>query len=130
MDETEISKQSKATVIDEKTLADLIKNSQIPTASIIGIPTINSATFALTQSDKYCYLSQLLKQEWVIPNKTISDSINKNNRENYIFINCTFEFETPGKLVLCNVYKDEYSDGSFKFRYDPVVADNLKRIPE
>lgn len=138
MGETESPKEPNLTIVDiktkegldEKTLADLIKNSQIPTASIVGIPTINSGTFALIQQDTYCHMSEVLRQEWIIPNKNIEKEILEGNERSYIYTSCSLKTPDTTLLVLVEVCKNYYSDGSYKISYKPLTFSQIKRMPE
>jgi len=111
-------------VMDERTLGDLIKNLQIPVSDIVGIST--NASFCNHNS---CHISEVLGQEWVVPNIKISDEIKNRNPNGYIYVECQ-SGDAKAILVLCEEIKDIYNDGSYKIRYNPITHHNVKRMPE
>ena len=123
--------------IDKKTLADVIKNAQsvTGTASISNLDSFSSVVNISEEQLKIINTpslisSQMLRHEWVVPNRAVDKSIMTGNYDDYVFINCTFTKGAVGRLVLCEIYKDQFSDGSYKIRYSPVTASKLKRMPE
>lgn len=116
--------------VDEKTLADLIKNSQTFLANNSGnIPCITNGDFAI-DTKPFCHMSEVLRQEWVIPNNKVLEEINSGNNNDYIFICCSLKTPNVTTLVLCDVIKKLYTDGSYKIVYNPVSAHQLKRMSE
>jgi len=111
-------------VTAEMTLGDLIKNAQIPSVSIVGFPT--DVTIPVRN---FCHISQVLGQEWVVPNIKIAEEIKNRNPNGYIYIESQ-SGDAKAILVLCEEIKDLYEDGSYKIRYNPVTHRTVKRMPE
>lgn len=136
MGETELPKQPN-TNTDEKTLADLIKNSQdvLKGCSVTGkvsVVPIGIPTHLITMSSNYISYSQVLGQVWVVPTNEINDSIMKhNNPHGYVYVKSySVLSKLPAVLVLCEEIKDSFNDGSFKIRYNPITNENVKRMTE
>ena len=116
--------------IDEKTLADLIKNSQSLLANNQGsVTTISNGDFAI-DTTPFCNMSQVLRQEWVIPNSKVLEEFLSGNKNEYIFICCSLAGPDVTHLVLCDVVKNSYSDCSYRIVYNPVSHRQLNRMPE
>ncbi len=145
MDETELPKQPNSNVVDinsqsnadEKTLADLIKNSQdvMKGCSVTGkvsVVPIGIPTHLITKPSKYISYSQVLGQVWVVPTNEIEDSIVKyNNPRGYVYIQSYSQLsKLPAILVLCEEIKNSFNDGSFKISYNPITHENVKRMTE
>lgn len=123
-------------VVTEVTLADIVKNSQKygHCGSITGIASITPVglpadSFAIRSSQNLCHMSEVLGQEWVVPNIKISDEIKNRNLNGYIYVECQ-SGEAKAILVLCEEVKELYEDGSYKIRYNPVTHRTVKRMPE
>ena len=136
MGETELPKQPN-TNTDEKTLADLIRNSEdaMKGCSVTGkvsIVPIGIPTHLITMPSKYISYSQVLGQEWVFPTNEINESIVKHdNPHGYVYIESFSKLsKLPVVLVLCEEIKDSFNDGSFKIRYNPITHENVKRMTE
>lgn len=123
--------------VDQDTLSDIIREAQF--LLINGRVTQDSVSANITtisEEQKRIYnvpallSTELLRQEWVIPSRSVDKSIMSGNFDDYVFINCTFTRGAVGRLVLCNIYKDNFSDGSFKTRFSPITASTVKRMPE
>lgn len=136
MGETKLSNQPNIN-IDEKTIADLIKNSEdsMKGCSVTGTASIapnGIPTHLITKPSKYISYSQVLGQVWVVPTNEINDSIMKhNNPHGYVYVK-TYSVlsKLPAVLVLCEEIKDSFNDGSFKIRYNPITHENVKRMTE
>lgn len=116
--------------VDPKTLADLIKNSQTFLANNPGsVATISNGDFAI-DTTPFCNMSQVLRQEWVIPNSKVLEEILSGNKNEYIFICCSLSGSDVTHLVLCDVVKNSYSDCSYRIVYNPVSHHKLNRMPE
>lgn len=120
--------------IDEKTLADVIKNAEqgLLTGSISGLSiAIHNGIYPghITGPSKYVEYKEVIRHEWVVPNEKIRKAIEEGNKENYIFMTCTIQ-QHPAKLVLCEVSKDVYNDRTFKINYNTLTAETIKRMPE
>ena len=121
---------SQSTEMDPKTLADLIKNSQTFLANNPGsVANISNGDFAI-DTTPFCNMSQVLRQEWVIPNSKIREEILSGNKNEYIFICCSLSGSDVTHLVLCDVVKNSYSDCSYRIVYNPVSHHKLNRMPE
>lgn len=123
-------------VTGEVTLADIIKNSQKygHCASITGVASISpiglpADSFAIRPSQNLCYMSEVLGQEWVVPNIKISDEIKNRNPNGYIYIESQ-SGDAKAILVLCEEVKQLFEDGSYKIVYNPVTHRNVKRMSE
>lgn len=136
MGETELPNQPNTNVIDiksqsnidEKTLADLIKNSEdaMKGCSITGIVSVTPVglpTHLITMPSKYVSYSEVLGQEWVIPSESVLKEISDGNEIGYVYLDTAC-----GILVLCEVVKDVYNDTSGKIRSIPVNKNNLRRM--
>lgn len=118
--------------LDPKTLADLINNSQTFLANNQGsVVTISNGDFAIDKQP-FCHISEVLRQEWVVPSNKINKSIMEDNNPNgYVYVKSySILSKLPVILVLCQEIKDTFSDGSFKIRYIPVNFDTVKRMTE
>lgn len=119
--------------LDEKTLADLIKNAQIPSASIVGISSANFTGISEESlriiNTPYPVTREVLKNDWIIANKKIEQSILEGNIEGYISV-CSCVKTEVHTIVLCEISKTVYSDGSYKIHYNPLTINTIKRMPE
>lgn len=136
MGETKLSNQPNIN-IDEKTIADLIKNSEdsMKECSVTGTASIapnGISTHLITMSSKHISYSQVLGQVWAVPTNEINDSIVKdNNPHGYVYIQSYSQLsKLPAILVLCEEIKDSFNDCSFKIRYNPITHENVKRMSE
>lgn len=117
--------------INEKTLADLIKNSTLPTNNISNI--INLSPEQLANLNKpYIRQTQILGQEWVVPTREIISRVkDENNPDGYVYVKINGGgVSATAVLILCEEIKELYSDGSYKIRYNPVTNKNVKRMSE
>jgi hypothetical protein len=129
-------------IISEKTIADLFVKSVLMDNGSGNL--IHSATVCTGPKDfdvsavlttvaalaDYCYESQVLGREWVIPNSTIQQEILSGNEPSYIHTHCSLKTPDTTILVLCEVRKDYWSDGSYRIKYHPLTYSQLKRMPE
>lgn len=129
-------------IISEKTIADLFLKSALLCDGSVN--SINSATVYTGPKDfdvsavlttvpalaDYCYQSEVLGREWIIPNSTIQQEILSGNEPSYIHTCCSLKTPDTTILVLCEVRKDYWSDGSYRIKYQPLTFSQLKRMPE
>ncbi len=130
---TPIFHSDETKVVSEVTLADIVKNSQkygvltgVATISPVGLP---NDSFVIKQASNLCYMSEVLGQEWVVPNIKISDEIKNRNPNGYIYVE-SHSGDAKAILVLCEEVKQMFEDGSYKIVYNPVTHRNVKRMSE
>ena len=127
--------------IKEKTISDLFTQAVISAQGqgcIIhsGVastgPALTSASIhaSVQAVADYCYQSEVIGNEWVIPTKAIEQQILNGNEFNYIHMSISLKIPDCQVLVLCEVRKDHWSDGSYKRSYHPLSYSQLKRMPE
>ena len=119
----------------EKTLTDLIRNNQLDlirmgSASVQGFATPLIITAAHIHNEAYCTGSEVTGSEWVIPNKETEEKILNGNESNYIHMCISLKVPDYKVLVLCEVRKEYWSDGSYKRKFYPLTYSQLKRMPE
>lgn len=121
--------------MSEKTLSDLIRNNQLDmlrlgSASIQGSPSPLLITAAYVFDEPHFTGSEIVGNEWVIPNKVTEEQILNGNEFNYIHMAISLKVPDCKVLVLCEVRKEYWSDGSYKRKYHPLSYSQLKRMPE
>lgn len=127
--------------IKEKTISDLFAQVVIAAqgqgtivhsgiaSTVPSITGIDSCVNIPPVAD-YCYQSEVIGNEWVIPSKAVEQQILNGNEFNYIHMSISLKIPDCQLLVLCEVRKDHWSDGSYKRSYHPLTYSKLKRMPE
>lgn len=127
--------------IKEKTIGDLFAQAIVAdqgqgcivhSGIASTVPSLTSASLhtSVQAVADYCYQSEVIGNEWVIPSKAIEQQILNGNEFNYIHMSISLKIPDCKVLVLCEVRKDHWSDGSYKRSYHPLTYSKLKRMPE
>lgn len=113
-------------IVDEKTIADIVKNSQ----TFLANNNVTNITSITPVDSNYGYQKSLvgykdLGEHWVLANEATKKIIKEGN-SNYIF----YKQDNDNYIVLVHIKKDLYDDGSYKTLYNPLTLSTIKRMPE
>lgn len=103
---------------------NLIENLLINiTNAAINMPSLsNSNIDQLYKNSVACIGYEDLGNHWMLANNKTVESIKDGNKDNFIFVKSENDY-----IVLVNIKKDLYDDGSYKRVYSPLT---IKRMPE
>ncbi len=113
--------------------ADLAANKGLIEQLLINITDAvsNMPVTSITNIDKLyqqsvsCIGYEDLGNHWMLANNKTIESIKNGNNDNFIFVKSEDDY-----IVLVNIKKNLYDDGSYKRDYSPLTISTIKRMPE